>query len=202
MISVSRLLESLLSLWALAKGRARARLWYARGARIGKRSIVGIRCAVEHPECVRLGERVLLEADVYLKVVSDKATLKLGDYVFVGRGTEIDVLGNVTVGAHTVIAPRCFITDHNHGMLPGLRIDQQPCNIEPVAIGSDVWLGTGVVVLPGVSIGDGAVVGANSVVTKDVAPMTVVAGAPARFLRVRAGKSRDEGERYEAHNLP
>jgi maltose O-acetyltransferase len=51
------------------------------------------------------------------------------------------------------------------------------------------------VVLPGVNIGDGAVVGANSVVTKDVAPMTVVAGAPARFLRVRAGKSRDVGAR-------
>ena len=161
-----------------------------------------MRCAVDRPECVRLGERGMLEADVYLKVVAESAVLELGDHVFIGRGTEIDVLGSVTIGAHTVIAPRCFITDHNHGILPGLRIDQQSCGIEPVAIGSDVWLGTGVVVLPGVSIGDGAVVGANSVVTKDVAPMTVVAGAPARFLRARTGKSCEEGERYETHNLP
>jgi acetyltransferase-like isoleucine patch superfamily enzyme len=147
-----------------------------------------------------LGERGVLEADVYLKVVAESAVLELGDHVFIGRGTEIDVLGSVTVGAHTVIAPRCLITDHNHGILPGLRIDQQSCSVEPVAIGSDVWLGTGVVVLPGVKIGDGAVVGANSVVTKDVAPMTVVAGAPARFLRARAGKSHEEAERCEVRN--
>ena len=60
-----------------------------------------------------------------------------------------------------------------------------PVGAEPVEIGSDVWLGAGAVVLPGVTIGDGAVVGANSVVTTDVAPYTVVAGAPARFLRNR-----------------
>lgn len=202
MIGAARLLESLHSLWALSRGRTRARLWAARGARIGKRSIVGMRCVVEHPECVELGERGVLEADVYLKVVAETAVLELGDHVFIGRGTEIDVLGSVTVGAHTVIAPRCFITDHNHGILAGLRIDQQTCSIEPVAIGSDVWLGTGVVVLPGVNIGDGAVVGANSVVTKDVAPMTVVSGAPARFLRVRDGKSREDGERYEIRDQP
>jgi acetyltransferase-like isoleucine patch superfamily enzyme len=87
-------------------------------------------------------------------------------------------------------------------MLPGLRIDQQSCGVEPVAIGSDVWLGTGVVVLPGVSIGDGAVVGANSVVTRDVAPMTVVAGVPARFLKTRDGKGREEGERCAVRSLP
>ena len=48
-----------------------------------------------------------------------------------------------------------------------------------------MWLGTGTVVLPGVKIGDGAVVGANSVVTDDVAPYSIVAGAPARFIRQR-----------------
>lgn len=128
---------------------------------------------------------MVLERDVYLKITSDDASLRLGDFVFLGRGVEFDVLGDVTVGAHTVIAPRCFITDHRHGMHATMRIDQQPTTGAPVVIGSDVWLGTAVVVLPGVSIGDGAVVGANSVVTKDVAAMTVVAGSPARFLRVR-----------------
>lgn len=111
---------------------------------------------------MELGERVLLEADVYLKLIADSASLKVNDHVFIGRGVEFDVLGDIVIGAHTVIAPRCFITDHNHGILRGLRIDQQPCSIEPVAIGSDVWLGTGVVVLPGVNISDGAVVGAIS----------------------------------------
>jgi acetyltransferase-like isoleucine patch superfamily enzyme len=100
---------------------------------------------------------------------------------------EFDVMGAVSVGSHSLIAPGCFLTDHVHGIRADLRIDQQPCSCEPVVIGSDVWLGAGCVVLPGVTIGDGAVVGANSVVTADVAPHAVVAGAPARFLRQRAG---------------
>lgn len=187
--------EDMRLLWNILRGRAVARLWAARGARIGSRTAIGRRCIVDRPWCVELGDRVLLEADVYFKMVVDTASLKVSDYVFFGRGVEFDVLGDITVGAHTVIAPRCFITDHNHGTLPGLRIDQQPCPAEPVTIGSDVWLGTGVVVLSGVNIGDGAVVGANSVVTKDVAPMAIVAGAPARVLRMRSGDERDEGQR-------
>lgn len=195
MIAASRHVERARSLWILCRGRIVAHLWAWRGARIGEKTAIGRQCTVDRPWCIELGERVLLEAEVYLKMVSDTASLQLSDYVFLGRGVEIDVLGAVAVGAHTVIAPRCFITDHNHGTLQGLRIDQQPCPIDPVVIGADVWLGTGVVVLPGVTIGDGAVVGANSVVTRDVAPMTVVAGAPARFLCMRPGANHKDENR-------
>lgn len=179
------------ALWSLCAARWRARLLAARGARLGAKTAVGPRCMVTRPRCLELGERVWLEAEVYLKLVADDAALTLGEAVFVGRGTQFDVVGKVTVGAHTVIAPRCFITDHQHGTRPESRIDQQPCAVLPVSIGADVWLGTGVVVLPGVRIGDGAVVGANSVVTKDVAAMAVVAGVPARCLRMRADVHRD-----------
>jgi acetyltransferase-like isoleucine patch superfamily enzyme len=177
--------EAALSALATARGRVRARCIALRGARVGAKVAVGPRCIVDRPWCVELGDRVLVEADVYVKVVADAASLRLADHVFVGRGVEFDIMSNVTVGSHTLIAPRCFITDHVHGIRPDLRIDQQPCEAKTVAIGADVWLGAGTVVLPGVKIGDGAVVGANSVVTADVAPYTVVAGAPARFLRSR-----------------
>ena len=152
---------------------------------MGSKVTIGRRCVVDRPWCVEMGERTQLEHDVYLKMVADTASLELGDFVFVGRGVEFDVMSEVTVGHHTVIAPRCFITDHNHGMKPDTRIDQQPSIAARTDIGADVWLGAGVIVLPGVRIGDGAVVGANAVVTKDVAPMTIVAGAPARPLRAR-----------------
>lgn len=185
MTGMARQGEGLHSLWRLLRGRMRARLWALRGARLGLKATVGSRCIVDRPWCVDLGDRTQLEHDVYLKIVADAASLKLGDYVFVGRGVEFDVMDNVSVGHHTVIAPLCFITDHNHGMLPGVRIDEQPCAAEPISIGADVWLGAGVVVLPGVRIGDGAVVGANSVVTRDIAPMSIAAGAPARILRTR-----------------
>lgn len=192
MKGLSRWLEFMRSLGALGCGRLRARVLSIRGARIGAKTSLGARCMVDRPGGVAIGERVLLEADVYLKLVSDAAALEIGNHTFIGRGVELDVMDNISIGSHTLIAPRCFITDHAHGVAPGLRMDQQPCLAGRVLIGSDVWLGAGTVVLPGVNIGDGAVVGANSVITRDVAPMTVVAGAPARFLRHRAamdGKS-------------
>jgi len=183
--------EEARALWSVAGRRLRARLLAARGARVGAKAAIGPRCIVDRPWGVELGERVLLEAEVYLKLVEDTATLKLGDHTFVGRGVEFDIMCGVSVGRHSLIAPGCFITDHVHGIRPDLRMDQQPCHAKPVVIGSDVWLGAGAVVLPGVKIGDGAVVGANSVVTADVAPYAVVAGAPARFLRNRAGDDKE-----------
>ena len=56
---------------------------------------------------------------------------------------------------------------------------------DPIIIGDDVWLGTGVIVTKGVNIGDGAIVAAGSVVTKDIPPNTVFAGSPAKFIRNR-----------------
>ena len=179
-------LEETAALWVVACARLRAQVLAMRGAKLGAKAALGARCTVDRPWGVALGTRVLLEADVYLKLVADEARLTLGDHTFVGRGTEFDVLLGVSVGSNSLIAPRCFITDHGHGVATNLRIDQQASIAVPVSIGSDVWLGAGVAVLPGVTIGDGAVVGANSVVTRDVAPMSIVAGAPARLLRQRA----------------
>lgn len=192
MTPAQRQLEDLRSVRNLLRGRMLARFWTMRGARIGPKSVIGRRCIVDRPWCVELGERVCFEADVYLKMVADTASIKIGDCAFFGRGVEFDVLGDISVGAHTVIAPRCFVTDHNHGIRRELRIDQQACSVKRVVIGADVWLGAGVVVLPGVTIGDGAVVGAQSVVTRDVAPMAVVAGTPARFLRNRSDARRHD----------
>jgi acetyltransferase-like isoleucine patch superfamily enzyme len=132
-----------------------------------------------------MGERSSAESDVYMKIVDDNAILTIGDYVFIGKGTEFDVMEKLTIGDHTVIAPNCFMTDHTHGTSPELRIDQQPCVAGPVTIGKDVWIGVGVTVLPGITIGDGAIIGAQTVVTKNIPPMAVAAGVPAKILRYR-----------------
>lgn len=179
---MSSILESLLALAALACGRFRARLLALRGARVGAKATLGARCMTDRPMGVTIGGKALLEADVFMKLVDEAAILEIGDNTFIGRGVEFDTMERISIGRHSLIAPRCFITDHSHGTAAGFRIDQQPCAARPVRIGSDVWLGAGTVVLPGVTIGDGSVVGANSVVTRDVAAMTVVAGAPARLL--------------------
>jgi acetyltransferase-like isoleucine patch superfamily enzyme len=122
---------------------------------------------------------------VWLKLVDDKAQVVVGDNVFLGRGVEIDAMLMVTIGPHTLLAPGAFITDHNHRIGADRRIDEQGCRSAAVHIGSDVWVGARAAVLPGVKIGDGAVVGAGAVVTHDVAPFAVVAGVPAREIGSR-----------------
>lgn len=187
MKGVHRRVEEGIRFAAVVRQRIRARMVAWRGASIGPRSRLGAHVSVERPWGVRVGERFVAEQNVYLKLVADDARLEIGDFTFVGRGTEFDIAHAVTVGSHTVIAPDCFITDHNHGTAAALRIDQQRCTTGPVVIGSDVWLGTKVVVLAGVRIGDGAIVGAGAVVTRDVPPMTIVAGVPAVPIGSRKG---------------
>lgn len=188
MMAFRRALEKSLDAVALGRGRMRAKVLALRGARVGAKATMGTGFKVDRPWCVSLGERFVAEDNVYLKVTADRATLELGGHVFLGRGTEFDVVEHVSVGSHTVIAPGCFITDHNHGISGAARIDQQPCEAKPITIGRDVWLGSNVVVVAGVTIGDGAVVGAGAVVTRDVPAMAVVAGVPAKVLRYRDGE--------------
>jgi acetyltransferase-like isoleucine patch superfamily enzyme len=182
-------LENCRGLALLSLGRMRARALSLRGASFKPKGFLGSRCKIDRPWCVRAGERFLAEDSVYLKIVADNAILEFGDHVFVGRGSEFDVLGRVSVGDHTLIAPGCFITDHGHGISSEFRINHQPGSARPVTIGRDVWLGANVVVVAGVKIGDGAVVGAGSVVTRDVPSMAVVAGSPARLLRYRGAET-------------
>jgi acetyltransferase-like isoleucine patch superfamily enzyme len=165
----------------LLLARLRAAILRMRGATVGAKTSVGA-IHVRKARNIAMGQRVEIEHDVFLKLVGDGARLELGDFVFVGAACEIDVASSVRIGAHSLLAPGVFITDHQHNIRREPRIDQQGIETAPVVIGSDVWLGTKSVVLPGVTIGDGAVVGAGAVVTKDVEPYAIVAGVPARVI--------------------
>jgi acetyltransferase-like isoleucine patch superfamily enzyme len=165
--------------------RLRAVLFRLRGIRIGEKTRIGTALQVIRPRCIRIGPRCEIEQGVFLKCVDDGARLEMGEYVFVGAGTEFDVAVSVVIGGHTLIAPGVFITDHEHNHARGRRLDEQGWRSAPVVIGADVWLGARAVVLPGVTIGEGAIVGAGAVVTKDVPPYAIVAGVPARQMGER-----------------
>ena len=165
--------------------RLRAMLLRLRGARVGAKTNVGARLVVQNAGGIELGSRLEIEHDVFLKLVAPDARLTAGDFVFLGRGVEIDVAKSVTIGAHTLIAPNVFITDHTHNSARAARLADQGNRVAPVSIGSDAWIGAGAIVLAGVTIGDGAIVGAGAVVTSDVAPYAIVAGVPARVIGER-----------------
>jgi acetyltransferase-like isoleucine patch superfamily enzyme len=108
------------------------------------------------------------------------ANLNLGEDVFINRGVCIDAPAPVTIGDACLLGPYTVINSGNHAFSnPEERIRDQGHTCAPIRIGNDVWLGAHVVVLAGATIGDGAVVGAGSVVKGDVLSGAVVAGRPA-----------------------
>lgn len=98
---------------------------------------------------------------------------------------------HIYVGDGTMLAPNVVLATAAHPILPSLRQKQYQYNL-PVRIGKNCWLGAGVIVLPGVSIGDNSVIGAGSVVTKDIPSDVVAVGNPCRVLRKIGEKDREQ----------
>jgi maltose O-acetyltransferase len=110
-----------------------------------------------------------------------------GENVFVGRNTYLGAWKPISIGSDTLIGAYCYIISGNHRFAaPDLPVRMQGYEGAPITIGRNVWLGAHVVVLPGVTIDDNAVVGAGSVVTTSVPSAEIWAGVPARRIRSRS----------------
>ena len=107
--------------------------------------------------------------------------LSLGKDVFINMGCSFQDACGITIGDGTLIGHGSTLTTLNHGVDPDSRADMIPA---PVVLGRKVWFGAGVTVVSGVTIGDGAIVGAGAVVSKDVPANAIVAGVPARIIRM------------------
>lgn len=113
-----------------------------------------------------------------------KVVVSIGDRCLIGRGSGIVGHFSIEIGNDVWTGHHVYITDQNHGYEDVTRpISQQSQPERPVVIGDGSWLGHGSVVLPGVTIGKHVVIGANSVVTKDIPDFSVAVGSPARVIR-------------------
>lgn len=109
--------------------------------------------------------------------------LTIGDRCLIGRGCSIAAHFEIVIGDDVFFGPNVYVTDQNHGNSdPEVPIGKQTQPERAVSIGAGSWLATGVVVTPGVTIGRNVMVGANSVVTKDLPDHSVAVGAPARVI--------------------
>ena len=140
---------------------------------------------LRHPEKVSLGHRVMLKEGVRICPTRPEAAVEIGDWTTVGYHAFMFAKSTISIGSNCLIAPFCYFIDSDHGVVPERLIREQPMHTAPITIGSDVWLGTGVVVTKGVTIGNGAIVAAGSVVTKDIPPNSVFGGIPAQMIKNR-----------------
>ncbi len=106
--------------------------------------------------------------------------LHLGKNVFINAGCKFQDQGGIYIGDGALIGHNMVLATLNHGLLPEERHDLIP---KPIHIGRNVWIGSNSTVLPGVTIGDNAVIGAGSVVTKDIPANMIAVGCPARVIR-------------------
>ena len=136
---------------------------------------------------VRFGQNVLLYPDLHLETQGD-ATIEVGDGVVVSRGVHLVAMAGVTIGRGSMIGEYSSLRDANHQRRPGIPIRDAGHTAAPICLGREVWVGRGVTILGGVSIGDYATIGANAVVTRDVPAQAVVGGVPAKLLHARLVK--------------
>ena len=161
--------------------------WRLQGMRIG-RDVRFSSLDITWPHKVSLGNRCSLEHGIYLNAAgpySEGISIELGEGCFIGTGCEFNITSRVTIGKCSLIAAGTRFIDHNHGTVCETCMKEQPDISAPIRVGDDVWIGANSIILRGVTIGDGAIVAAGSVVTRSVAAYTVGAGCPSRPQRDR-----------------
>ena len=147
------------------------------------------------PRAIAVGEKTLIDGE--LMVFNDAGKIEIGESSFVGKGSRIWSGESVKIGAHVFVAHNVTISDTNAHpfsakeraseyqarMIEGKPYAKGSTLTAPVVIGNHVWINFGVSILKGVRIGEGAIVGAGSLVTKDVPAWTFAAGVPAKAIR-------------------
>lgn len=176
------------------------RRWYERNHRLLRRLRIDRHAArggfyIRHPiegevlealddGRLTIGEGTILEPGCWI-TLAPEARIEIGAGSFLNRETMLAAKERITIGSHVMFANHCFLGDADHRFDdPEMPITWQGFTPRgPVEVGDNVWLGKGVVVTGGVTIGERAVVGANSVVTKSVPPRMIALGAPAKPIK-------------------
>ena len=174
--------------------RIRGRILYgrlrAKNLRLGPRAVIRGICCIEIGEGFWAGEGLWLEALTRYNTQQFSPKIRIGRNVCFSQRVHIAATNYVEIGDDVLFGSKVIITDHNHGYYseqhtsPMIAPGKRPLDFDRrFVIGSKVWLCDGVVVTPGSEVGEGAVVGANSVVCGVISPFTVSAGVPAKVIK-------------------
>jgi acetyltransferase-like isoleucine patch superfamily enzyme len=144
-----------------------------------------------HVEFMRFPKNIFISNNVVVKEgaricsCNETAVVFIGENTTIGYHTFVFASSKIEIGSNCLIAPFVYIVDSNHQIKRDVNINLQPNETAPIVIGNDVWIASNVTILKGVTIGDGAVIAANSVVNKDVGRYEIFGGSPAKKIGER-----------------
>lgn len=194
MTSVGRPCLASYRLWQRAGDRLFSLAIRGAFAHFGDGSVVQRPVRLHGEARISIGHGVFIGAGSWLQTLTiddgePRPRITIADGVSMSGSCVLSAVRDIRVGAGALFARNVYIADHSHAFVDrSMAIAQQGVDrIAPVVIGEGCWLAQNVVVLPGVTIGRGAVVGANSVVRADVPDRAVAVGAPARVIRMLDG---------------
>ncbi len=157
------------------------------GMKVGKGTFLPI-IGVSWPHQISIGNYCRLENGISFKfdgIYKDGPNIIIENNVFLGANVEFNIRKKISIGADCLIGSNCKFIDHDHGFKLNELIRSQGGTEQAIYIGKDVWLGSNVIVLKGVTIGDGAIIGANSLVNKTIPANEIWAGNPIKFIKKR-----------------
>jgi len=155
-----------------------------------KVNFIGIRA--NKGNSLNIGKKSIVEGNIVFE--KDNCAVRIGENTYIGK-SQVICAEKIEIGDNVLIAWGCTIVDHNSHSLSATqrtkdvadwyvnRKDWSDVTKKPIKIENNVWIGFNSIILKGVAIGEGAIVGAGSIVTKDVEPYTIVAGNPAKFIK-------------------
>ena len=133
-----------------------------------------------------------------VKIVAPEK-IAIADNVHIGSNAYIDGRGGIKIGANTHIS-RNFVVHSSSHNYRGTRIPyDETYDLKPVVVERNVWIGTNVIVIPGINIGEGAIVGAGTVVTKDIPPKAIVGSQHHRIIKYRENRHYDKLDRHKSY---
>lgn len=196
---MKNILKSIRKFVRPAGRRVRVLLYRLRGMRVGEGSRIQRPYLLLSPELLSIGKDTGIYPDAFITPLKEwnglKYTpeIKIGDGVYIGRHAYFAAIDSIEIENGCVLSEYVYITDHAHGLHPerGPIMNQPLESKGPVHIGRNCFLGFRVSIMPGVTLGDHCVVGANSVVTRSFPAYSMVAGCPAKLVKVFSVKNGD-----------
>ena len=168
--------------------------------KVGKNSSMGSGVQIRGAQYIQIGDNFNAGRGTTLQAWDTYKNQKFNPQIIIGNNVmltdyiQISAINKVVLGDNLLVGQNVYISDNSHGNADETALEVAPIERPltskgPVIIGKNVWIGRGAVILSGVTVGDNAIIGANSVVTKDVPANSVVAGVPAKLIKYLTDKS-------------